>query len=221
MNVNFHNIRLPDFIEQGSLGGPRFKTTVLTAESGFEKRNIEWQDARSEYNISYGLTDMKKIQQVRDFFCQRYGRAFGFRFRDWSDYKLIDEIIGIGNGIDKVYQIYKTYGDPTDENILLYRKVIVKVARPNDDDAESVIPIINVNGKRVSVYARIDYDSGLITFSDPPADGEPITITCNFDIPVRFNDDLFASKTLWKEVANIPAIKLIELKPIEFINIIS
>ena len=45
----FHEVLFPPNISYGSQGGPKFKTTVFTADSGYEQRNIDWSMTRAEY----------------------------------------------------------------------------------------------------------------------------------------------------------------------------
>lgn len=95
----FHEIRLPEWIEAGSKGGPEFNTTVIEMTSGREQRNKRWALPRASYDISYGISDQDDYLTVLRFFYGRRGRAFGFRFKDWSDYSATGESIGTGTAV--------------------------------------------------------------------------------------------------------------------------
>jgi hypothetical protein len=50
------------------------------------------------------------IQQLDELiaFCRaRKGRAYGFRFKDWTDYKATGQLTGTGNGAIKIFQLVK------------------------------------------------------------------------------------------------------------------
>src|SRR5512139_3676820 len=99
------NVQLPEDVERGAKGGPKFQTTVLAGFSGLEQRNIDWIYRRAEYTIGYGLQDPStSIQAIIDMFHTQYGRAYAFLFKDWSDYTIVTESLGLGNGSNKDFQ---------------------------------------------------------------------------------------------------------------------
>lgn len=95
----FHEARLPEHIESGSKGGPEFNTTVIEMTSGREQRNKRWALPRASWDISYGIMDQDDYSTVLAFFYARRGRAFGFRFKDWSDYRGVGEELGTGTSV--------------------------------------------------------------------------------------------------------------------------
>src|SRR5262245_16867263 len=105
----FDEIRLPEDVERGAQGGPQFKTNIMTLGSGFEKRNQEWADTQGEWDLSYGISTKDDLKTLIAFFYARRGRARGFRFKDWSDFELERQAIGIGDGANADFQIYKRY----------------------------------------------------------------------------------------------------------------
>ena len=81
-------VQFPPDIGAGATGGPGFHTTILTLANGFEQRNIDWSKARATYNIALeGLID-SQIDAFMKFWYARRGRAYGFRFKDWLDFRL-------------------------------------------------------------------------------------------------------------------------------------
>jgi uncharacterized protein (TIGR02217 family) len=49
------------------------------------------------------------MDELTAFFYARRGPAYGFRFKDWNDYLLTQEVIAHGDGATTVFQITKTY----------------------------------------------------------------------------------------------------------------
>jgi len=185
MPIPFAEVRFPSDISYGSSGGPGFSTTVYPTISGSEQRNVNWQSARCRYDVSHGIRDKADMDDLIDFFYQMRGRATGFRFKDWSDYQLVQEAIGTGNGTQTVFPITKTYGS----GATLYTREIKKIVTPSV--GPPVIPfIVRVNAVVAdpTTYA-INYNTGVITFTAPVTNGHVVDVTCEFDVPVRFDTD--------------------------------
>ena len=82
----FHNIRLPESIERGSVSSPTYSTTVNRLRSGFEQRNQNWATPLSTFDIGYSISNIDDIYTILNFFHAREGRTHSFRFKDWVDY---------------------------------------------------------------------------------------------------------------------------------------
>src|SRR3984957_518343 len=105
----FHEVRFPPNIAYGASGGPEFNTTVAANLAGYEQRNINWPAARGKWDISTGIKSQSDMQAVIAFFRARFGKAYGFRFKDWSDYQGTGELIGTGDGSNKIFQLVRNY----------------------------------------------------------------------------------------------------------------
>src|SRR4029079_473561 len=82
----FLDISFPDAVARGATGGPGFSTNVVTLGSGAGARNIQWADARGEWNISTGIRSRAEMQAVIAHFYIVKGRGYSFRFKDWNDF---------------------------------------------------------------------------------------------------------------------------------------
>ncbi len=83
----FHDTRFPVNISRGARGGPERRTQIVELSSGDEERNATWSDSRRRYDVAYGIRKADDLAAVVTFFEARGGRLYGFRFKDWSDYK--------------------------------------------------------------------------------------------------------------------------------------
>jgi uncharacterized protein (TIGR02217 family) len=195
------NVRLPVTVEEGALGGPRFKTTTNVALSGVEQRVSEWDHARCEYDIKYGIKSKEDLLSVIKIHRARVGSAYPFRFKDWSDYEATTVNIGTGDGSDTTYQLVKKYSDGVAE---VTRTILLPV---------SGTVSIYVNGvlQTVTTHYSINYSTGVVTFVSPPTNTHPITATFEFDVPVRFADDALDVAMLVDDFGEIPSIMLIEV----------
>ncbi len=107
--MSFHDVRFPEQIALGATGGPTWSTQIITTASGAEQRNAAWAQARGRWNVGTGLRSRADLQVLLAFFRARRGRAYGFRFKDWSDFQLDRQVIGTTTGSLATFQIAKTY----------------------------------------------------------------------------------------------------------------
>src|ERR1700735_4381745 len=84
--MSFDEIKLPLRVGFGSSGGPAFSTEVVGIDSGYERRNQNWSQARRVFDARTGVRSASDAGTMLNFFHARAGRARGFRLRDWSDF---------------------------------------------------------------------------------------------------------------------------------------
>ena len=109
MIIDFLDSRFPEDISYGAIGGPQYSTDVLATISGHEKRNINWINSRIVYNVTHGAKTKEQKDALLAFFRNCYGKAVAFRFKDWSDYEGNDQLIGVGDGVNSIFQLNKIY----------------------------------------------------------------------------------------------------------------
>lgn len=188
----FDDVRLPEDIEQGSLIGPMFQTTIVPLSSGAEQRNADWQQEKVTADISYGIMQKENPLDVADsfsnvmrFYRARMGRWRSFRFRDWSDFEAFEEPVTMLNGRYGLLTI--TYDG--------YKRVITRPMADTltmDNDA----PFTLLPG-------------GLLDFG---ADQMVIPkASFLFDIPVRFDTDLAQVNLTLVNAGEIPSIRLVQV----------
>lgn len=200
----FVDSRLPENIEQGAQGGPMFNTWITEVDSGYEKRNINWSQARAKYSISYGIQGQADFDAVRAFFYARRGRAVGFRFKDWTDFQF-DQVIATGTAADTrtQFQVFKRYvSDGYYYDRTLYKLVAGTVT-------------VFKNGAQITSGFSVNPNTGIVTLSKPLNENDVIEAKGEFDVPVRFDtDELTLTATLWN-AASVNELNIIELKDYE------
>ena len=195
------DVRLPDNVERGALGGPGFNTTVLVLSSGHEKRNQNWSMQRGSWDIGYGIESKDDLTTVITFFHARVGRLFGFRFKDWSDFEIkTEQSIGTGDAAKTVFQIFKRY---TSGAINFDRDITKLVSGTTKVFLNSV--------EQVSGFT-LNLVLGTVTFSVAPGAGVDVGVTCEFDVPVRFDTDKLDISMETFNAGSIPQIPIIELR---------
>lgn len=205
---SFDEIQLPLRVEFGSNGGPAFSTEVVVIDSGYERRNQNWSQARRVYDARTGLRSASDVATLLNFFHARAGRATGFRLKDWSDFTTAadgtsasvwsDQTIGTGNGTATVFQLCKNYiSGPSTHQRLIKKPVAGSVT-------------MGVNGTQVTSGWSVDTTTGLVTFASAPASGKTVTSGFQFDVPVRFDTDQLAltaqNYTIYK--SDIPIVEV-------------
>jgi uncharacterized protein (TIGR02217 family) len=206
--MTFHEIRFPTTIAFHSTGGPERKTEIVTLGSGFEERNGVWMNSRRRYDVGYGVKTLDDIHAVIAFFEARAGRLYGFRFKDFADFKSCapqtaitprDQTLGTGDGATKSFALKKTYASgPTS-----WTRVIAK-------PVEGTVRLA-VGGIETSAFS-LDATTGVITLTTAPASGAAITAGFEFDVPVRFDTDALALKLAGFRTGEIPSIPLVEIR---------
>ena len=207
----FHSVQMPNKVWFGVTGGPNFKTQTLSTTGGHEGRAQNWASSRNSYVAEFDLQDFDEFRDLLNFFHARNGRAFGFRFRDWLDYKhdmsdddAYEEIL-VAVGGETAAQIIKTY------EISGYERSITK---PIDGTIE--IYVTPDGGSRTlmteTTEYTIDYETGVITFVSPLTALDTIEWRGEFDVPVRFNDDTMSAVLLNHGRFNWSSIRLTEIR---------
>jgi uncharacterized protein (TIGR02217 family) len=179
----FHEVSLPARLAFGSTGGVERRTEIVTLTSGFERRSTPWARGRRRYLIGSNLRSLDDMATLTAFFEARRGRLYGFRFRDFADFKscgpagavtATDQAIGVGDGVRRSFSLTKTYGDQARD----IRKPVAGSVRVAVNEVEPA-------GGAWSV----DVATGIVTFGAAPASGAAITAGFQFDTPVRFDAD--------------------------------
>lgn len=207
MPTPFIEQRFPEEISYGSTGGPTFKTTVFEASSGHEQRNMNWSKSRCRYDVSHGIKTHEDMEDVLNFFYSVRGKAIGFRYKDWSDYILDLEQIGVGDGSTTSFQIIKTYSAGPQQ----YVRDITKIVQPSVGPPPVVFEVY-VNDTILSSGYSVDYNTGILTFVSPPTLGHTIKVSCEFDVPVRFDTDEMEITLESFDLETWDSIPLIEVK---------
>lgn len=177
--MSFHEIRFPEDIAYGSTGGPEYSTDVIITQGGYEQRNINWAEARARYNVAHGVKTQAQLDALIAFFRARKGKAHGFRFKDWTDYQIIGQILGEGDGIATTFPLIKTYDSGSiSEN----RNITKPVQGSVEIYVNSVLQTENTD-------YTLNCATGIVSFTAAPGVEEIVSADGEFDVPVRFDTD--------------------------------
>jgi uncharacterized protein (TIGR02217 family) len=180
---NFVNVLLDLGYDYGAIGGLSFATTAISTSSGHEKRNSLWEQPLGQWQLGdrsgeNSLT-IAQYNYLSRFHLARRGSAQGFLFKDWNDFQLQGEQIAVGDGTTKVFQLTKSYED--------FRRYITKPKRKG--------MLVTVDGIRLTGEEyTLREDAGILTLNTAPAPQQPIVVSCDFYVPVRFEQDRLEAK---------------------------
>lgn len=221
--MSFVEIQFPPSISMGAVGGPRFSTSVLILNSGFEQRNINWAKSRGEWDVSQGLKTEVDIENLLAFYYARQGRAYGFRFKDWSDYQVPrwdntpGDLAGFGDefaipvwfttdGATTTFQLTKTYSDGVVSFVRLIQKPVVGTLQLLDNGTQIFSP----------GDFTVDTTTGIVTLSGAIAatTGHLIAGSVEFDVPCRFDTDDMKITTTMVDNFSWSPIPIVEIRDI-------
>ncbi len=126
---------------------------------------------------STGIKTRAQAEAIIAFFRARGGRAQGFRFKDWSDYRASGQVLGTGDEARTTFQLVKRYVSGAEEDLRLISKPVAGSVK------------VYLNGTPQASGWSVDTATGLVTFTSAPAAGAVITADFEFDVPVRFDTD--------------------------------
>lgn len=208
--MNFHEVRLPSRLAFGSTGGVERRTEVVTLASGHERRSTPWAHGRRRYLIGAGLRSLDDMAALTAFFEARRGRLYGFRFRDFADFKSCgpggvvgpnDQHLGAGDGARTEFPLCKFYGEAADAWERLIHKPV-----------EGTV-MVGLDGVELNATAyEVDAATGVVTFHSPPPAGAAVTAGFEFDVPVRFDADRIEVTLQTFAAGRIAAVPLIEVR---------
>lgn len=176
--------RFPGCPSFGFTSDAEYSVAVIEQASGVESRNRNWSRPLHHYTASL-LRAEADVQDVLEFYHAVGGRAYGFRFKDYADYKSckVHETVSATDQpliLDTTqspdaWQLVKDYnaGDRSQRREL-YKPV-----------AGTVLIADNGTPKTEGVDYTVDYTTGLVALSFTPSG--TMTWGGEFDVPCRFD----------------------------------
>lgn len=181
----FHEVRLPARLAFGSTGGVERRTEIVSLASGHERRSTPWAQGRRRYLIGANLRSLDDMAALTAFFEARRGRLYGFRFRDFADFRSCapaampgpgDQRLGVGDGERTQFQLVKHYGEAD-------AAWARHISKPLEGSVRVAVAGVEEPGFTVETA------TGMVAFATPPATGAVVTAGFEFDVPVRFDAD--------------------------------
>lgn len=208
--MNFHEVRFPTSISIGSSGGPQRRTEIVTLSNGYEERNSPWAHSRRRYDAGLGMRSLDDLAEVIAFFEARHGQLYGFRWKDWADFKscepskspgFFDQELGRGDGKRTQFPVFKSYasGDHAYER---------RISKPVEGTLRVAVAGWELEEGRDFGF---DVETRLLRLSSAPQENAIITAGFEFDVPVRFATDQISANVISFSAGEIPSIPIVEV----------
>jgi len=209
--MGFHEVRFPASLSFGAVGGPERRTEVVTLANGFEERNTPWAHSKRRYDAGLGMRSLDDVELLIAFYEARQGQLYGFRWKDWADYKsgkasvdphFEDQVIAIGDGVTSAFPLTKTYASGE-------AKYVRPITKPV---AGTVVVGIQGDQQQEAIHFDVDTATGVITFNHPPDIGVEVTAGFEFDVPVRFDTDRIQTSVASFQAGEVPNVPVVEVR---------
>ncbi len=212
--------RFPDAISERALFGPAYSTQIAANLAGKEQRNQLWSVGLRKGTVGHDIQDQTEFDALLDFFNVAEARTHGWRFKDWSDFRVdsgrgrlgalgASSAAATGTG-SASYQLFKRYTNS---------------ANPTQNPKDRVISkpvsgqVAVYRGGSLQVFGTgpgqiaCDTTTGTITWvSSYPGSSDTITWVGQFDVPCRFDTDHMAAVTHLINNESWPTIPIMEIR---------
>lgn len=192
--------RLSTHVEINATRRLSWDVEKVRTDGGYEVRNARWSQPLYAFDVAYpaAMRDDATYQSVSQAYHATGGGLDSFAFRDWADYQCTDEPFGTGDGTTTVFPLIKSYTFGSAE---FFRRIYLPV---------SAITVKKDGVTLMSGYS-VNYSTGNVTLTVAPLEGEELSWTGDFDIPVRFEGD-FETTGMATHLEHIETITLQEVR---------
>jgi len=204
---SFFETEFPRTISYKAVGGPEFLTQVNEGLSGYEQRNKNWSLAPGSWSFSlqtpsaYASSRQTFVDLLRSFFLNVSGMGDAFRLYDHLDHQATGQIIGVGDGLTKTFQLQRLYTVGNRSYTRFISKPITSLVK--DYAGNSLTDTVNIYVGGVlqptnpgyvlggPATFSLDQTTGVVTFVVAPAPYTIISADAQYHYPVRFDNDRF------------------------------
>ena len=194
--MNYFNLDFPEKLTYCFEKEVEFLTTISSTKNKKEVCNHNWTTPRYKFNLVHKTLNKNDFQQLQSLFLVCKGQGTAFNFLDKTDYEIINQQIGLGDGVNKNFDIYKIYS---------YQNYSYKRRIYNLNNV-----CVYLNGDKIEETAYT-ISNGTLSFKEGniPLSGQVITMDAEFNVIVRFNTDLLkvTSKGQYVEIDDLSLIE--------------
>ena len=196
--MSFHNVLFPSCLEMFLNGKSLFASSRVISLSGREVRSLDCEYSKGKYLLKDCFLSEDVFKIFNNFFKARRGSRFSFLLKDFADFSVIKQSIGIGDGIKKEFQLYKSYQD--DEY-----PYIRKITRIRENSLKIFLEETEIKDWEIT------QDKGIVILQNPPNQDANLLASFDFYITVRFFDDSFDYKLRSDGTIEILNVSLLEV----------
>lgn len=159
----------------GWQGGPEGDTEVVALRNRHERRNAIGSRMRHRYSLPFqNILRADYLAYLKAAHLAMRGRTHSFLVKDWLDFAAVTEALGSAPAGSTAVQLVKAYGfGPATFERLITKPVAGAV----------------VYQAGVAKAGTLDTDTGLFTPATAWTEGQALTWSGEFRVPVRFDND--------------------------------
>lgn len=173
--MTFYAVELDICPTYGWQGGPSSATLVRTLRSRRERRQVQSDLVRHTFLLPFqNIRNEAYLTYLKNAHLAMYGMAHSFLVKDWLDYRLESEPLGLAPSGSAPVQITRSYPFGPATRVRPITKPVAGL-------------VVRQNG--VVKPGTTDLLTGLFTPSTDWTPGATLTADGEFRIPVRFNND--------------------------------
>lgn len=187
---------------------PMWKTKAQEAVSGREVRTALWSQPKYYFSLNFEFlrarVTMPELQQLMGFVNQVNGSFQSWLYLDPDDSFVKNEVIGIGNDVQRIFQLSRAYGgssqaiwEPELSSMTFASTMWDYSNDPPMWSADGNTPMWGSDAGTFTYLGR-----GRVQFDTPPASGRKVVWSGRFYYRCRFAQDGYDftqwSQRLWK-----------------------
>jgi uncharacterized protein (TIGR02217 family) len=181
--------------------GNLFRTTIKEAASGREYRWQNWSYPRYEWKLDFEvLRENEAFTEMRTllgFINARGGSFDSFLFTDPDDNTITAQLIGTGDGLNKLFQLVRTLGG-----------FVEPIYDTNGAPQIYVNAVLQTAGTHYTINS-----AGLVAFVTAPLAGQAVTATFSYYWRCRFTKDGYEFSQMLQRLWDLRGLGFISLKP--------
>lgn len=174
--------------------------------SGRRVTASNWSYPRWRYKMSFEVLrarqSLTEMQTLAAFFNARNGKADTFLFNDVDDNTATNQGFGIGNGVNKVFQLVRSFGGYTEP---VFNLNSVPTIWKNG--------LLQIPGTDYSVTMLSETGAGVVTFVATPANGDVLTWSGTFYWRCEFTKDELDFQQFMKNLWKLGSFEFQTVKP--------
>ena len=165
-----------------------WKTDVVEYDNKNNQRNQVWSAPKRHWFINLAFMKKKARDRVIEFFNRAKGRGNSFLYKDEDDYSAVCDLAG--DGVTKIFQLEKVYYPISND--------FSEIGWTEDkDDIKSGTVTVTIGGTPLTTGWTVDYTTGLITFTNAPANQAAVQVSFEFYFRVIFASDTYKDTKLY------------------------
>lgn len=174
--------RLSPRVEAGFSVVPGWNTRVTTLRNGQERRNANWTMPKRRFTAKYAKFTRADREEVLGVVMATLGQTYAFLFKDWSDFDVTAQSLGVAPSGSTAVQLVKTYAFGAQTLTRTITRPVAATVVVEQDDGTGT-------GTFVAKPGTTDATTGLFTPTTAWTAGRALRATFEFDVPVRFATD--------------------------------